>query len=625
MATSKTNRDGKIRAQSFKVVRDLPDVYLPPPPAKKGTQAWKVWAKESFLELLRNGFSIQGACDFLGVSRGWWEKNGERDTEWRDKARAIREGDDPDQDESGRDWPDISWMSYEQFSEEYLGLKVFPHQQPIVDAISDPQVNKVIVNGFPESGKSTHVSLGYVLYKLCLNPDARVAIVSKSTDKARDLLRRLKRYMTEEHLYDNTKRNLIQDFKGFKPDSHSAHRWDADQITIRQRRSGERDPSVQALGIGAQIYGSRLDLLLLDDALTLENQLTESRRDNLDSWFLQEASSRAHKGEIIVVGTRVHPQDNFRSWKNAWEEDPHAAFVDIPAIVLNEDGEEETTWPDYWPLDGQMVWDEFNQIERYQKGMRDIRKEMESLGVWRWRLVYQQEDVGDDATIFSQEMIDRALELGSTRMLGQVEPHEILVLGVDPALSGRAAAVLLAYDPRTRVRTVVDLLVTDQLGATGIREKLMYYFWEKYRPQRTLVEVNYAPTLMGDHVLKARAQAAGTVLLPHTTYGRGRKRGSINDEEYGIAAVAPLIGGGMYVLPSATPQDRKKLEPLIADMQAFPYSDTKDALVALWIAEGEVPTLAAKPPDVEQIVNSRNLPPGIARRLRKGRNALTSR
>ena len=615
---TKTSRSGKIKAQTFKVVRDLPDVYLPPPPASKGTAAWKVWAKESFLELLRQGFSIQGAVDFLGVSRGWWEKNGDRDPEWKELAQAIRQGDDPALDENNRDWPDISWMSYSQFSEEYLGLKVFPHQQGIVDALEDTNVNKVIVNGFPESGKSTHVSLGYVLYKLCLNPDTRVAIVSKSTSKAQDILRRVKRYMTEEHLYDNTKRNLIQDFKGFKPDSHSSHRWDAEQITIRQRRSGERDPSIQALGIGAQIYGSRLDLLLLDDALTLENQMTENRRNNLDSWFLQEASSRAHKGEIVVVGTRVHPQDNFRSWKEAWAEDPHAAFVDIPAIV-GEGDEEESTWPDYWPLDGKMITDEFNNREYYQKGMRDIRTEMESLGVWRWRLVYQQEDVGDDATIFSQDMIDRALELGETRMLGQVHPHEILILGIDPALSGRAASLVLAYDPRTRVRTVVDLLVTDKLGATGIREKLMYMFWEKYHPQRTLIEVNYAPTLMGDDVLKSRARAAGTVLLPHTTYGRGRKRGSINDEEYGIAAVAPLFGGGLYCLPSATPQDRKRLEPLIADMQAFPYSDTKDALVALWIAEGEVPTIAAKPLDIEQTINSRNLPPGIARRLRRGR------
>lgn len=621
MSEVKTTRAGKIRAQSFKVVRDLPEVYLPPPPAKKGTAAWKVWAKEAMLELLRQGFSIQGAVDFLGVSRGWWEKNTERDPEWGEKARAIREGNDPDYDDQGRNWPDISWMSYEQFADEYLGLTVFPHQQDIVDAISDPMINKVIVNGFPESGKSTHVSLGYTLYKLCLNPDARIAIVSKSGDKAKDLLRRLKRYMTEEHLYDNTKRNLIEDFKGFKPDSSSNHKWDADQITIRQRRSGERDPSVQALGIGGQIYGARLDLLLLDDALTIENQLTSGRRDGLDSWFLQEASSRAHKGEIIVVGTRVHPQDNFRSWKEAWKDDPHARFVDIPAIYIDEDGEEQSTWAEYWPLDGQMVWDEFNKVERYQKGLRDIRKEMESLGVWRWRLVYQQEDVGDDATIFSKEAIEHALELGSTRMLGQVHPHEILVLGIDPALSGRAAAVLLAYDPRTRMRTVVDLLVTDQLGATGIREKLMYYFWEKYHPQRTLIEVNYAPTLMGDEILKTRAQAAGTVLLPHTTYGAGRKRGSINDEEYGIAAVAPLVGGGLYVLPSATPQDRKRLEPLISDMEAFPFSDEKDALVALWIAEGEIPMLAAKPPDIETIINSRNLPPGIARRLRRGRKA----
>ena len=430
--------------------------------------------------------------------------------------------------------------------------------------------------------------------------------------------------MTEEHLYDNTERNLIADFKGFKPDSHSAHRWDADQITIRQRRSGERDPSIQALGIGAQIYGSRLDLLLLDDALTLENQLTETRRANLDSWFLQEASSRAHKGEIVVVGTRVHPQDNFRSWKAAWSEDPHAAFVDIPAIVLNDEGDEETTWPDYWPLDGQMVWDQFNQVERYQKGMRDIRKEMESLGAWRWRLVYQQEDVGDDATIFSKEMIDRALELGEDRMLGQVEPHEILILGVDPALSGRAAAVVLAYDPRSRVRTVVDLLVTDRLGADGIRHKLLYQFWEKYHPQRTLVEVNYAPTLMGDEVLKARARAAGTLLLPHKTYGAGRKRGSINDEEYGIAAIAPLIRGGLYRFPSATPQDRTQLEPLLADMQAFPYSETKDALVGLWICEGEVSSVAATPPDPENIIAARNLPPALARRLRRRASASTS-
>ena len=614
MAKVETTQKGKIKAKSFKVVRDLPDVYLPPPPANKGTAAWKVWAKESFKELLRQGFNIQMACDYLGVSRGWWEKNSERDPEWKEECQRIRSGEN---DEGDRDYPDLSWMTYSEFAEDYLGLKVFEHQKPIVAALEDGNINKTIVTGFPESGKSTHVSLGYALYRIALNPDIRIALVSKSQTKAEDLLRRLKRYMTEEHLYDETKRNLIEDFKGFKPPSHSSHRWDQEQITIRQRKSGERDPTIQALGVGAQIYGARIDLLILDDALTLENQQTPDRREKIDSWFLQEASSRAHKGEIIVVGTRVHPQDNFASWLDAWENDPHAAFVKIPAIVRDETtGEERSTWPEYWPLEGQTVWDEFNNMERYQKGMADIRKEMESLGSWRWRLVYQQEDVGLDATVFSKEIIDRALERGANRSIGQVFPTEILILGVDPAITGRAASVLIAYDPYTRVRTVVDLFVGDRLGATGLREKLLYQFWEKYRPQRTLIEVNYAPTIMGDKVLKARAEAASTVFLAHKTFGAGRRRGSINDEEYGIASLAPLISGGLYALPSATPADIARLRPLLDDMGAFPYSDEKDALVALWIAEGEVDMVSVETPDYDAVARGRNLPPHIARRLR---------
>jgi hypothetical protein len=610
----KTTGRGKVKAKSFSVVRtDLPDVYLPPPPASKGTSAWKEWAKEAFLELLRNGYTIQDSVDFLGVSRGWWEKNGERDPSWKQRAQDIRQG-DAGQDDILLDYPDISHMSYSQFSEEYLGLKVFEHQVPIVAALEDGNINKTIVNGFPESGKSTHVSLGYILYRICLNPDLRVALVSKTGTQADALLRRLKRYMTEEHLYEDTDRNLIQDFKGFKPDHTSSHPWSSDRITVRQRRSGERDPTVQALGIGDQIYGTRIDLLVLDDALTLENQQTEQRREKLDSWFLQEAASRAHKGEIIVVGTRIHPDDNFQSWRKAWANDPHATFIDIPAIITVR-GEERSVWPEYWPLEGGMLYDEFNKIERYQKGLHDIRTEMEALGSWRWRLIYQQEDVSIDATIFSQEIIDRAVELGKDRSLGTVFPHETLVLGVDPAITGRAAAVLLAYDPRTRRRTVVDLWVGDHLGATGVREKLLYQFWERYHPQRTLVEVNYAPTLLADLVLRDRAETAGTLLLEHKTYGRGKRRGSINDEEYGIASCAPLLAGGLYVLPSATPADIHKLQPLIEDMKGFPFKQEKDALVALWIAEGEMSVVGAPAPDYE--ARRQNLPPKIARRLRR--------
>lgn len=604
----------KINQKGIEVRRDETIVYLPPPPAQKGTPAWKAWAKEGFRELLLYGMSFGDACQRLGVARRWWELGSKEDPAWAEEMRAIRSGEHP---ALVKDYPDLSNVPYSVFAERYLGLKVFEHQVPIVAALEDPQMNRTMVLGFPESGKSTHVSLGYVIYSMCRNPDIRIALVSKSATKAQDILNRIKRYLTEDHLYLATERNLIRDWKGFEP-VRGYHKWDQNQITIRQRKSGERDPTVQALGIGSQIYGARIDLLILDDALTLENQLTEERRNRISSWFLQEAVSRAHRGRVIVCGTRVHPYDNYLSWKKAWETDAHFRLVKMPAIKTNNDGHEFSGWPSYWPLDGQMIWDEFNQFERYQKGLRDIRQEIFSVSPMNWRLAYQQEEVQDLEAIFSMDRhIRPAIGLGANRSVGQVHPGEILVLGVDPAVTGRAAAVVVAYDPQTRIRAVVDVVVLDSLGAEGLHKRLIYPLWERYRPQRTVVEVNYAPTLFGDETFKNTALAYGTQLIPHSTTGRGHKPGSKWDNEYGVAAVAPLFANQMYMLPSKTIEDRQRIQPLLEDLEGFPYSEVQDAAMALWFAEGELRYMQPTTFNVRDVIEGRQLPPRIARRLRQ--------
>lgn len=604
-------RSGKrTTITNVKVVKDYDDVYLPPPPNAKGTTEWKLWAKEAFIELVNAGYTFTDACKKLGVARSWWEMNASRDPEWGNRARGIRSGDES----LDRDWPDLTSMTYQEFAEKYLNLKVYDHQAKIVEGLEDPEMNKMMVLGFPESGKSTHVALGYALYRLCRNPDIRIAIVSKMQSRAQDLLNRLKRYLTEEHLYRETERNLIEDFRGFEP-ARGTFRWDQDQITIRQRRSGERDPSVQALGVGTQIYGARIDLLILDDALTLENQQTEARRDRISAWFLQEAASRAQRGQIIVCGTRVHPFDNYHSWSKAWENDPHFRKVVIPAIVQDEDGKEVSSWPEYWPLDGEVIWDEHNQRDFFQQGLREIRDTVRKVSPQLWRLAYQQEDVQELDAIFSERHVQAALDLGGDRHMESYRPEEIIILGVDPAVSGRAASVVIAYNPTTRIRTVIDVFVTENLGASGIRQQLFYQFWEKYRPQRTVVEVNYAPTLMGDEAFMNRARSYGTQVIPHSTLSRGRKRGSKWDEEYGVAAMAPLMLGGLYAFPSMTPEDRNRLDPLIDDLRAFPYSEIQDAVMALWFAEGEIRYELVDSYGVDEVIQGRQLPPVLARRL----------
>jgi hypothetical protein len=90
---------------------------------------------------------------------------------------------------------------------------------------------------------------------------------------------------------------------GFKAD---ATQWSADMIYLGTGRdSGEKDPTVQALGLGSQIYGARADLIILDDVVMGSN--AHEWEKQID-WLQKEVITRLGRyGKLIIVGTRVHP------------------------------------------------------------------------------------------------------------------------------------------------------------------------------------------------------------------------------------------------------------------------------------------------------------------------------
>lgn len=592
----------------------LEHVYVPKPPAGKGSKANGIWAREWFLVLLRNGYNFSQAAERLGYTYRWWATSRKRFPEWEKEALAIVNG-----EIETWAYPDLSRMSFYDFVKTYGGFELAPHQLDIEAALTDPLAKVVLILGHPESGKSTLVSLWYVLYKLAQNPDIRVAIVTKNSTKAQDLLTRIKRYLTEEHLYEDAERSLIKDFGGWKP-PHGEGEWSQDQIMVKHRKSGERDPTVQVLGIGKQIYGARLDLLILDDALVMDNQQSELTRERIDNWFDGEARSRAQKGQTVVNGTRLLPQDLYGKWKKQWAGQRLFRQVIIPAIQDEWTPVERVTWEGYWTLDGYDIYEDYGGEEHlvgHQMGMRDIRDLIVRKDPNRWKLIYQQEDVEEDQAVFLQEHIDAALELGAHRKLGQWYDHERLVLGVDPATTGRAAAVLLAVDPSTRVRTVIDIFVGSNLGASGVRQDLMYQFWERYLAQQkpidvTVIEENFVKTLRGDETLNNRAQASKTNLVWPHTHGKGRQ--GKWDQEYGIAAMAPLFGSGLIAFANAGPGDRARLEPLIDDLTVFPWSKIQDAVIALWLANGHANLAAVAPPSLSESHHRRGVPEVIRRR-----------
>ena len=587
----------------------LDPVYLVNPPSKKGTSANKAWAKRAFYELVLHGWSYSKSAEGIGYSlKASWEKWSLEDPAWAAKVRAVRE--------SGQTWetPDMTGVTFAAFVHRYFGYHLSPHQEEIAAALADPMARIVQVLGHPESGKSTLVSLWYVLYRIARNPDVRIAIVSKNGEQADALLERIKRYLTDRHLYEGKEGNLVDDFNGWKPEAGDGL-WQASRIFVRHRKSGERDPTVQSLGIGKPIYGTRLDLLILDDALVTDNQVSETMRAKIDSWFTGEVRSRANRGQTVINGTRLLPFDLYGVWKKRWAKLQTYRLVKIPGIIDEYTEDERPSWPEYWSLDGGVVEDPL-EGPVFRPGLRDIRAEF-AANPQRWKLVWQQEDVEETEAFFRQEHIDRAFDLGAGFSMGQVLDHEILILGVDPATTGRAASLLIAFDPSTRVRRVVDIFVRAGLGATGIRSNLFYQFWDRYRDHRvqfSVVETNFAPTLLGDESFLERAQAAGTLLVDHRTVGQGKQRGSKWDEEYGVAAMASLFGNGLISFPSRTEEDKERLKPLIEDLLSFPYAEEQDAAIGLWVANGIAGEARHETIDQRAAQERRGVPPIIRQR-----------
>jgi hypothetical protein len=143
---------------------------------------------------------------------------------------------------------------------------------------------------------------------------------------------------------------------GFNSKSAS---WQATRITFGDelRESGEKDPNIEAVGIGGQIYGKRADMIIVDDAVTLSNANDFERQIK---WLTQDVRSRLNPtGKLIIIGTRVASVDLYKELRN---EDRYPGglvpwkYLAMPALLtVDEDPDKwETLWPySDAPFDGQ--------------------------------------------------------------------------------------------------------------------------------------------------------------------------------------------------------------------------------------------------------------------------------
>jgi len=153
-----------------------------------------------------------------------------------------------------------------------------------------------------ETGKSVHL-MGRSLWKLGHRPeDTALCVIMDAADKAK---------RTSLALRDHIQNNIF--LHRVFPRLRRGDLWQHRQFNV-EGRAGNRNPSVQAIGINGQINGDRLTDIEIDDILTKKNTLSAYQMKNLISWVESEVIGRMLSEESLSEEQRnTKPGGFFRT------------------------------------------------------------------------------------------------------------------------------------------------------------------------------------------------------------------------------------------------------------------------------------------------------------------------
>lgn len=562
------------------------------PGSQRRPSAAMVRAKAAFVERIRLGASVPEALAAAGRTDTTYDNWRERDPEFVAAVDAARA-------EFKRGKPAVRGTDFEGFCRTFLNQPLHRHQLQWADLLEskaprdlhpsqtyeagDPSY--ILVNTPPEHAKSATLSINYVCYRLCVDPNIRIILCSKTAERAKEFLYAVKTRLT--HPAYAKLQEAYGPPGGWRED---AEVWAADRIYLgSERDSGEKDPTVQAIGIGGQIYGARSDLIIVDDGIVLSNahQFEAQLR-----WLQQEVITRlGPTGKLLVVGTRVDAQDLYRVLRDP---DRYPAgvspwtYLSQPAVLSYGDTPEQ--WETLWPRaqvgwspaaragdDGLFArWDGRNLFRR--RGMLNPRT---------WALAYMQADVEEDS-VFNPVRV-RACVNGMRRPglikpgMPNIRPQGMsglyVLASMDPAMVGDTGVIVYGVDRQTRQRYVLDVRLKTSATPGWIKNTIQEVT-ETFAVAEWRIESNaFQSFLTQDAELQSWLASMGVRLSEHVT---GRNKW---DSGFGVASMAVLFDQALIELPSS--REHEPTKQLVEQLVTWsPETKAKtDLVMALWFAE----------------------------------------
>lgn len=555
--------------------------------------------REQITSKVADGHTIVSILEKLDRSYNWYTNQRRDNPEWAKQLDRVKLGDLPySETETARS---ARAGSFEHFCKRYLNMRLFHHQLQWVDLLEgreprdlhpsqqyekgDP--NYIIVNTPPEHGKTMTISIAYVLYRVCKDPNERILLISKTEKNAKKILYGIKQYMTHPRW-----RDLQIDFAPSGGWKETSDMWATDMVYLNShdRETREKDPTLQAKGIGQQVYGDRATMAILDDCVVLSN--AHQWEDQI-RWVQQEVLTRlGDVGKLLVVGTRVDASDLYKELRNPdlypvgkspW------TYLTQPAVL--DYSEKPADWKTLWPR-ADAPWagtadrpDDDGLYRRWDGPTINRRRGV--LDTRTWSLAYMQMGVEEDAT-FPAELVRASVN--GARTPGVIRPGMpsvrakgmdglFVVAGLDPAMVGDTAVTVLGLDRHTGVRHLLECHVKTGASPTWIRDTVKEVT-TRVGVHEWRVEKNaFQLFLTQDPELRQYLANLGVVLTEHFT-GRNKI-----DVGYGVASMAVLFHNNLIELPALHKSEavRQLIEQLIT---WSPETKAKtDLVMSLWFAE----------------------------------------
>lgn len=509
-------------------------------------------AKQKVIDGIAAGMTVEAACKAANRTVKTYEGWRANDKDFAAKVDEVRMQRLAAKDRGTN--PDLANLSFAEWRKEFLGYDTYPHQQQWIDVLEgrDPipidgcdwdkrNPRRLIINVPPFHAKSQTLTIDYVTYRICMNPNIRIIIVSKRKEQAQKFLYAVRQRLTSSQF--SKLQAAYAPEGGFRPEKGDGT-FSNSVMYVRGRTADHKDPTLEVIGLGGQIYGSRADLIILDDCVVLGNA---NEFEKQVTWIESEVKNRVKNGTVLLIGTRLAAQDlyselrddkRYNNGRSPW------SYLRQPMVLSY--GDDPKDWVTLWPRSTTPMDEDDEPLEdglyRAWDGPKAY-EEHSSTPPAVWSLVYQQEQVSSDMTFKApavQGSINRRRKPGPLTAGAWGHPRHgkqgmWTVASMDPGM-GTTFAIVGSVDRPTQKRYIENAWKLTNPSPADIRELIKRVTLEYGVNEWVIEEQGFQGFLVHDPELNTWLQTRGVKITPHYT-GRNKI-----DPDFGVASCAPLFG-----------------------------------------------------------------------------------